>query len=329
MAGNEKRAAEGVAEIVFLVLGGVGRALIEIATVVENVVAVEFVDIPVKTAGAGFDFRFHSAGGVATILGSVVGSQHADFSDGINARIDVERVVAAVVHIVAAVHFPVVVFAAAAIDAVDHVAQNADGAFVLSGLVVHAGSEVHELSEISAVQLELGDFGAGDGAADCRGLGVHLRDTFAGDDYFAAERADLEVHVHAGLLSYAQDDAPGLKPFEALHADGNIVAADGEVGHDPVAILIGDDYLVDADARAGHVDFRTGDDGAGRIVHGTGERGGVLCGGDGCAEEKREQAASLAKKFHVRLQVARSSRGFCGPECQNPKLLVCCKVRRW
>jgi hypothetical protein len=39
--------------------------------------------------------------------------------------------------------------------------------------------------------------------------------------------------------------------------------------------------------------------------------------GDGCAEEKREQAASLAKKFHVRLQVARSSRGFCGPNLKT------------
>jgi hypothetical protein len=51
--------------------------------------------------------------------------------------------------------------------------------------------------------------------------------------------------------------------------------------------------------------------------------------GDRCAEKKREQATRLAKKFHVHLQVAQSTRGFCRPKCQNPKLLVCCKTRRW
>ena len=35
-------------------------------------------------------------------------------------------------------------------------------------------------------------------------------------------------------------------------------------------------------------------------MHGAKERGGVLCeGGTGGAEDKRDQAASLAKKFHV------------------------------
>jgi len=43
---------------------------------------------------------------------------------------NVQRVVAAVVHVVAAVHFPVVVFVAATIDAVHHVAVDTDGAFV-------------------------------------------------------------------------------------------------------------------------------------------------------------------------------------------------------
>ena len=72
----------------------------------------------------------------------------------VQAGIDVQRGVAAVVHVVAAIEFPVVVLGAAAVDAVGDVAVDADLAFILAGLIVDAGHQSYELSEVAAIELQ-------------------------------------------------------------------------------------------------------------------------------------------------------------------------------
>ena len=66
--------------------------------------------------------------------------------------INVERRVAAVVHDAGAVELPVVVLGAAAIHAVFHAAGDAGLAFVLPGLIGHAGRERDELGKVATVQ---------------------------------------------------------------------------------------------------------------------------------------------------------------------------------
>ena len=139
MTRNENRTADSVTKIVLLIFRSIRRALIEIAPGIEKIVAVELVHVAVEAAGAGLDLGLHGARSIASILRAVVRSQHADFGDGVNAGENVQRIVAAVIHVVAAVHFPVVVLASSAVDAVNHVAQNSYRAFILLRLVIHAG----------------------------------------------------------------------------------------------------------------------------------------------------------------------------------------------
>ena len=97
------------------------------------------------------------------------------FLNGLDARINVQRKIAAVVHHVAAVDFPVVVFGPAAIHAVGDAAFRADHAFILPCLITYSRHQRDELREIPPVQLQLHNLFAGDGTAELRGLRVHLR----------------------------------------------------------------------------------------------------------------------------------------------------------
>src|SRR5208283_4256510 len=99
----------------------------------------------------GFDLG--RARAVLAILRAIVGGQHLDFVNGLDAGIDVEGEVAAIVHHVAAVDFPIVVFGAAAVDAVADAALDADLAFVLPGLIADAGNQLNELGKDAPVQL--------------------------------------------------------------------------------------------------------------------------------------------------------------------------------
>ena len=143
--------------------------------------------------GSALGFDFDRAGAVAAILRAVVRSQNLEFGDGINAGIDVQRAVAAVVHVVAAVEFPVVVLGAAAVHAESDAAVDADLRLVHSGLVAHAGDEGHQRGEVSAVEFELGNFFSRDRAGEFGGLGLDLGDVGAFDDDFGGGGADFEV----------------------------------------------------------------------------------------------------------------------------------------
>ena len=112
--GDKNRAADRISEIVFLVL----RAcrLKEIAGV-EIVIAKKFEHVAVEIPRAGFGDRFDGGGPVSAILSPVIGRQNFDFRNSINVWIGVEGGVAAVIHVVAAVQFLIVVFGATSVHA--------------------------------------------------------------------------------------------------------------------------------------------------------------------------------------------------------------------
>src|SRR5262249_16297443 len=135
---NVERPADGVPVIVLLIFGH--RALEKIARV-EGIVADELIDIAVEAAGAGLGLELDRSRPVAAILGTVVGSEDAKFGNGIEAGISVEGGIAAVIHVVAAIDLPIVVFGASAVDAELHVAGQAGPGFIRTGLIADAGSE--------------------------------------------------------------------------------------------------------------------------------------------------------------------------------------------
>src|SRR4029077_20294667 len=108
------------------------------------------------------------------------------FSDGFQAGVDVHAGVGAVVEVVAAVQFPVVVFRATAVDAVGHVPVHTDLGFVLPGLVGHSWSERDQLGELAAIQFQLTDLLPGDDTGNVGGLGLDLSHGRAFDGDFGS-----------------------------------------------------------------------------------------------------------------------------------------------
>ena len=227
--GNIDRPADGVAPVMFFV----GRARHAGAVVlpgigVERIVAAVVKGAAMKRTGAGLGLDLDGAGAVLAVLRAVVGGKNFEFGDGFEIWIDVDAVVGTVVHVVAAIDFPVVVLATAAVDAVHGVAGDADGAFVLSGLADDAGSEGDELREVAAVEFEFLNLLGGDGAAELGGLRVYLGDIFAGDDYFLGNGADGKADIHACFLRDIQHNAFSLKFLKAGCDDGDAISAWGE-----------------------------------------------------------------------------------------------------
>ena len=97
----------------------IGRsdAILEERRRIEHVVADKFVGVAVELIGARLGLHFDRAGTVLAVLCAVVGSENFEFADGVDAGSHVQRAIAAVVEVVAAIEFPVVVFDAAAVDA--------------------------------------------------------------------------------------------------------------------------------------------------------------------------------------------------------------------
>src|SRR5215467_8121180 len=153
MIRNVNGTADGVAVVMLLELGNgqcwIGFLAVEEVQSVEGVVAAEVVDVAVKALATGLGFDFNGTGSVAAVLSAVIRSENFEFGNGIDAGINVKGGVRTVVHVVAAVEFPVVVFGAAAVEAVRNVAIDADGAFVLAGLVADTGNDGGELSEVA------------------------------------------------------------------------------------------------------------------------------------------------------------------------------------
>ena len=163
-----------------------------------------------------------------------------------------------------------------------HVALDADGAFVLAGLIDDARRKGDQLGEIAAVEFEFLNLLAGDGAADFGGLRVHLGDVFTGDDHFFGDGADREGDVHAGFLGYFQNDIPGFEFLKTFGTDNDGVFPGREGGGDVDTITVGlrvarqvspgagDDHFCADDGGAGFVGDRAADQAVGL----RGEQGG-------------------------------------------------------
>ncbi len=242
MVWNVDGAADGVAEVVLFV----GSLLLrDISALfprlgVEEFVAEIFEPAAMEGAGAGLGFDFDGAGAVAAVLRAVVRGEDFKFGDGFRVWINVERRVGAVVHVVAAVEFPVVVLGAAAVHGVGDVAVNADFCVVLSGLADNARREIDELREVAAVEDEVVDLFAGDGAGQVRRSCFDLSNAFAGDDNFFSDGADVQGDVDAGLFTDGENDFLGGEFLESFCGDGHVVRIARETGDDVGTVAVGD-----------------------------------------------------------------------------------------
>ena len=107
---------------------------------IKDIVAHELVSVAVERTCTRLGLGLDGAGGVAAILCAVVGGQHAHFANGLDTGSNVQRGVAAVIHVVAAIQLPVVIFEAAAVYAVVGVSVNADHTLRGAGLIADPGS---------------------------------------------------------------------------------------------------------------------------------------------------------------------------------------------
>ncbi len=154
-----------------------------------------------ERTGAGLGFHFNGARTVAAILRAVVGGQHLELGDGFRIGINVEGGVAAVIHVVATVEFPVVVLGAAAVHAVGDVAVNTHLAVIVAGLINDTGTESDKLGEVAAVEHEFIYLLAGDRAAQVGRAGFDLCDALTGYDDLFGDSADGEGHIDAILIA--------------------------------------------------------------------------------------------------------------------------------
>src|ERR1035441_925149 len=227
-ARNIQRTADGAAEVVFLVLG---HRRLEEVTRVEGVVPDEFEQVSVEILGTRFRNRLNGPRRVSAVLCAEVRGQDLYLGYGIHVRVDVECAVASVVHVVAAVDLPVVVFGAPAVDAHGYVAGDADRPFVLAGLIADSRNQGDQLRKITAVEDDLADLFSGDHTRQFRGLGLYLgnRSTLHGD--FAGNLSDFQAGVDTRLLAHAQNDAGSFVGLEAGGCDPQVVGGLWQARH--------------------------------------------------------------------------------------------------
>src|SRR2546429_1862849 len=138
----------------------------------------------------------------------------------------------AVVHIVATIEFPVVIFRAPAVHAVKDVSVNAHGALVLACLIHHAGSQIHQLGEIATVKYEVVNLFAGDGAGEIGRGSLDLGHAFAGYLDYVGDSTYVQLHVDANLVGDLQHDFGGRVFLESFCGHGDVVGGAGQTGDD-------------------------------------------------------------------------------------------------
>ena len=147
-----------------------------------------------------------------------------------SAGVDVQRGVGAIVHVVPAVEFPIVVLQTATVHAVANVAGDADGAFILPGLVNDPRAEGNELREVAAVQDKLVDLLAADGGTQFGGTGLDLSDTFTSHHDFFGDGPDGESHVDAIFLADVQNNLGSRELLKAFCGNAEVVSIAGQPG---------------------------------------------------------------------------------------------------
>ena len=135
------RSADRIPEFMLLKRRSLFTRRIEEIPGIERVVSAEVIHVTVECIRPGLRLHLDGSGAVAAILRTVIGGEHLELGDGIEAGIHVQRGVAAVIHVVAAVDLPVVVLGSAAIHAVGNIAVHPDRPLILPGLAHHAGNQ--------------------------------------------------------------------------------------------------------------------------------------------------------------------------------------------
>src|ERR1700682_5762719 len=97
-----------------------------------------------ELVGAGLRLNLDGSRTISAVLRAVVGTHDADFGDGVEARIRQQGRIAAVIHVVTAVDFPVVVFRTATVDAIGDGRETLTR-LVLTRLVGRPGRQREEL----------------------------------------------------------------------------------------------------------------------------------------------------------------------------------------
>src|SRR2546427_2785901 len=210
------------------------------------------------------------------ILRAIVRSEHLEFGNSFQAGIDVERVVAAVIHVVAAVQFPIVVLHAATVDAEADIAVNSNGPFVLASLVTYARNQRHQLREVPSIQFELSDLLPGDDTGEVGRLSLHLPDGGSFDLHYGVAGANLQGDVGPRFLPYAKDYTRRFVFLEALRRYCHIYRPRRQSRNQIVAGIIGRHGMVDAATRAADPHLCAFDGGAAGIGDGAGDRCRVL-----------------------------------------------------
>ena len=207
---------------------------------------------------------------------AIVRSEHLEFGNSFQAGIDVERVVAAVIHVVAAVQFPIVVLHAATVDAEADIAVNSNGPFVLASLVTYARNQRHQLREVPSIQFELSDLLPGDDTGEIGRLRLYLRDGGSFDLHYGVARANLQRDISASFLSDTQNHTLRFELLEALRRYGHIYRPGRQPGNQIVAAIVCRNGVVNASIRAADPHLRTLDSGPAGIGDGAGDGCGVL-----------------------------------------------------
>src|SRR5882672_5861693 len=277
VARNENRTTDSVAVVMFLELGRWLNLVFEEVARIECIISSKVVNIPVELGGSRFCFHLDRAGSVAAILRPVVRGEDLDLGNRVNAGINVQRTIAAVIHVVAAIDLPVVVLGAATVEAEGNATIDADLAFVLPRLVADAGDNRRELRKIAPVQLELGDLRSGNGAGEVRRRGFHLSDALAGDGDFLVDRTDGKLHINARFLGYIQHYFQRRVFLKSFRSDGQVIGATGESGNDIGAVCICRSSSSQAAAQIVNDDFSARDGCAGLVGDGATDVAGVLC----------------------------------------------------
>src|SRR5262245_26899916 len=136
MSWNVYWAAYRVSEIVFFVRRFRLRRICALfpRPRVEDIIAQILERATMECTSSGLGFHFYRTRTVPPVLCAVIGRQNLKFGDGFWIWVYVEGGVGPVVHVVAAIQFPVVVLGAAAVHAVRHVAVNAYLGVILTRL---------------------------------------------------------------------------------------------------------------------------------------------------------------------------------------------------
>ena len=279
-AGNIHRAADSAAIIVPAQRGNLGRAVDHVHPVgvvgpvvgSQSVVSKELVEAAMELAAAAFGDHVDLPATRAAAVGGVEAALHLELIDGVHAGEGHQREVAAAIHVVGAVHGPVVGRSAVAVD---RVGQGGGGAGrrgvadveFIGGAGGHARHQADQLLVVAGGEGQFAHLDASDGRRTGARAEFHRDGGFL-HGHAIGDGANLQRDVDLQVVGDVENDARAGFCFEAVgfHLDG--IRANRDDGRGVVAFRVRDDvadHLVAV--RVGNGDFRVRYGGAAGIHH--------------------------------------------------------------